>query len=67
LRGAVTEDLARYCAQHHGPDPVLIIKELCAATVADASDVFATLSDEQVAQLWANVDSHPIFRRLARK
>jgi hypothetical protein len=67
LRDAAAQDLTTYCAQHRieRGDLVAII-DAVGVRVPESDDVLSTLTDDQVATVWAVVDTNPIFQ-LARE
>lgn len=54
LRDRASEDFSRYCVDNQ-LDALATIESVCGACVAEAGNPLATLTDEQVARLWAHV------------
>jgi len=55
LREKASEDLRRYCVQD-GLDAATVIETACGVTVPESADLLETLTDEQVAEVWAHVE-----------
>ncbi|MGA2116074.1 MAG: hypothetical protein ABSH56_15140 [Bryobacteraceae bacterium] len=56
LREKAGEDLSRYCVEH-GVDAAAVIESICGSRMAESGNPLETLTDEQVASVWAHVDS----------